>query len=142
MDSVPPHQGVWKQAGVRRPSADKIRTLPRYPAQMDEFLQVTTATPDLESATRLAESAVRARLAAGAQVAGPLTTAFWHLGEFGTGQEWTVTMPTTAAMWEALQAHLTEAHPWDNPQVSAIALVEGSPSYLEWIRTSVGEPAS
>ncbi|ARF55705.1 hypothetical protein B1H19_17345 [Streptomyces gilvosporeus] len=33
----------------------------------------------------MAQSVVTARLAAGAQIIGPVTSVFWHHGEFGTG---------------------------------------------------------
>jgi periplasmic divalent cation tolerance protein len=54
---------------------------------MTEFVQVSTATQTREQAIRLAETAVRGRLAAGAQIVGPVVSVFWHRGEFGTGEE-------------------------------------------------------
>jgi periplasmic divalent cation tolerance protein len=55
---------------------------------MTGVFQVTTATEHREAAVSLAGEAVRQRLAASAQVMGPITSVFWHLGEFGTGEEW------------------------------------------------------
>jgi periplasmic divalent cation tolerance protein len=50
---------------------------------MSGYLQVSTTTATREDATKLARSAVKAGLAASAQVHGPVTSIFWHLGEFG-----------------------------------------------------------
>lgn len=61
---------------------------------MADFVQVSTATETREQAVELAKSLVQERLAAGAQTVGPVTSVFWHLGEFGTGEEWRL-LPTT-----------------------------------------------
>ncbi|MFC4035670.1 divalent-cation tolerance protein CutA [Streptomyces polygonati] len=104
---------------------------------MAEFVQVFTATETQEQAVRLAESVVQARLAAGAQVVGPVTSVFWHLGEFGTGEEWQLLLKTTAERYPALEAHLVEHHPWDKPEVTAVPIAAGSAAYLRWVEQSV-----
>jgi len=100
---------------------------------MSNFVQVSTATETREQAVRLAESAVRARLAAGAQVVGPVTSVFWHLGEFGIGEEWQLLLKTIEERYTALEAHLLEHHPWDKPEVVAVPVVAGSEIYLRWV---------
>lgn len=102
---------------------------------MTDHVQVSTATPTQEDAVALAGSAVRARLAAGAQVIGPVTSVFWHLGEYGTGQEYKVLLTTTRERYPALEAHLLAEHPWDNPEVVAVPITAGAPRALKWIRT-------
>ncbi|RAJ48502.1 CutA1 divalent ion tolerance protein [Streptomyces sp. KhCrAH-43] len=52
-----------------------------------DYVQVSTATGTRDEAVALAGRAVRAPLAAGAQIVGPVTSVFWHLGEYGTGEE-------------------------------------------------------
>jgi periplasmic divalent cation tolerance protein len=99
---------------------------------VSDHVQVPTAAPSREAAVELLNSAVKARLAAGGQVSGPVITAFWHLGELGNGEEWTAVLKTTAARYPELEAHLLEAHPWDNPEVSFTPL-GGSSAYLEWV---------
>lgn len=85
----------------------------------------------------LAGSAVKARLAAGAQVIGPVTSVFWHLGEYDTGEEYKVLLTTTRERYPELEAHLRAEHPWDNPELIAVPIVAGSARALEWIRGSV-----
>jgi periplasmic divalent cation tolerance protein len=103
---------------------------------MSDFVQVSTATETREQAVRLAESAVRARFAAGAQVVGPVVSAFWHRGEFGTGEEWQLLLRTTVERYPALEAHLLEHHPWEKPEVVAVPIVAGSEAYLRWVADS------
>ncbi|MEU7021889.1 divalent-cation tolerance protein CutA [Streptomyces sp. NPDC046203] len=104
---------------------------------MTDHVQVSTATPTKDDAVALAGSAVKARLAAGAQVIGPVTSVFWHLGEYGTGQEYKVLLTTTTERYPELEAHLLAEHPWDNPEVIATPITAGSARALEWIRDSV-----
>ena len=100
---------------------------------MATLLEVSTATPTRESAARLAEAAIKVRLAAGGQISGPVTSLFWHAGEFGTGEEWTVTLKTTADRYQELEELLVQEHDWDNPQVTATVLEHASAGYAEWV---------
>ncbi|MFI7085553.1 divalent-cation tolerance protein CutA [Streptomyces anulatus] len=104
---------------------------------MTECVQVSTATETREQAIALAGGAVQQRLAAGAQIVGPVVSVFWHLGQYGTGEEWQVLLKTTTERYAELEAHLLERHPWDNPELCAVPIVEGADRCLEWIRTSV-----
>ncbi|MFD8806038.1 divalent-cation tolerance protein CutA [Streptomyces sp. NPDC059597] len=103
---------------------------------MADYVQVSTATETRDQAAKLAESAVRSRLAAGAQIVGPVTSAFWHLDEFGTGEEYRLLLTTTATRYPELEAHLLEHHPWQNPELYAVPIVAGAPACLKWIERS------
>lgn len=103
-------------------------------ADMAELIQVSTAAPDRESALALVKSAVEAGLAASGQVVGPVASVFVHLGEFGVGEEWQVTLMTSARRFTDLQEHLIGRHPWDKPQVTAVEIVASSPDYTDWVK--------
>ena len=103
---------------------------------MVDHLLVTTATPDRETAVHLAASAVNAKLAATAQVHGPVASFFWHLGEQGEGEEWIITFKATSARYADLEEHVIAEHPWSNPEVIAIKLDRGAEGYLRWLETS------
>jgi len=108
---------------------------------MVEHLLVTTTTPDRDTAARLAASAVSAKLAATAQVHGPVASFFWHLGEQGEGEEWIATFKTTSGRYSELEAHLITEHPWTSPEVTAIRLDRGAEAYLRWVEVST-DPAA
>lgn len=82
--------------------------------------------------------AVRRRLAASAQISGPVTSVFWHLGEFGTGEEWQAVMLTTHDRYAELEAFLMASHPWQDPQVTAVAVVAASTACVAWANQAVG----
>lgn len=105
-------------------------------ARMTDYLQVCTATETKEQAVELGRTVVRDRLAAGAQVIGPVTSVFWHHGEFGTGEEWQLLMTTTVDRYPELERHLVANHPWDNPQCIATPIVAAAEPCLQWVRAS------
>ncbi|MEV7093753.1 divalent-cation tolerance protein CutA [Amycolatopsis sp. NPDC051045] len=106
---------------------------------MTDVWQVQVAAPSKDAATALARSAVEARLAAGAQVVGPVTSVFWHQGEFGTGDEWQVLLKTTADAYADLEQHLVEHHEWTNPEITALPLAAGLAPYLDWVRRTTSK---
>lgn len=106
---------------------------------MTQVWQVQVAAPSKEVATELARGAVEARLAAGGQVVGPVTSTFWHLGEFGTGEEWQVILKTTADRYAELEKHLVDKHEWTNPEITAIPLAAGLSPYLDWVERTTHE---
>lgn len=103
---------------------------------MVDHYTVTTTTPDRETAARLAASAVREKLAATAQVDGPVASYFWHLGEAGEGQEWIASFKTTSTRYADLEAHVIANHAWNKPEVTAVKLETGSADYLRWVEDS------
>ena len=104
------------------------------------YVQVTTATETREEAVRLARSAVAARLAAGAQIVGPVGSVFIHLGEPGEGEEWQLILKTTLDRFPELEAHLVAAHSWQKPEVVAVPFAAVSKPYGEWISATVAGP--
>jgi periplasmic divalent cation tolerance protein len=107
---------------------------------MTRCLQVSTTTAERDDAVRIARSAVEARRAASAQVIGPVTSVFWHLGQVGEGEEWQIYFKTTTGRYPDLEAQLRREHPWDNPEITATELVLAAPAYLEWLANVVEPP--
>ncbi|WP_327420621.1 divalent-cation tolerance protein CutA [Streptomyces sp. NBC_01527] len=104
---------------------------------MTEYVQVSTATETKQQAIDLAGPAVQKRLAAGAQIIGPVTSVFWHLGEYGTGEEWQLLLKTTMDRYPELEAHLLEHHPWDNPELCAVPITLRAEGGKKWIAGDV-----
>lgn len=95
-------------------------------------LQVTTSTPDRDSAAKIAAAAVGSKLAATAKVHGPVTSFWWHLGEQGDGEEWQAVFQTTEARYAELESLIIAEHPWKKPEVSTV-LLGGNSDYLAWV---------
>ncbi|MFJ8930570.1 divalent-cation tolerance protein CutA [Streptomyces sp. NPDC102364] len=104
---------------------------------MTEYLEVATATATKEEAVALVEAVVSNRLAAGAQVIGPVVSAFWHNGEFGTGEEFRLLLKTRKDRYAELEAFIIEHHPWERPELNAKTLVETSADYRDWVNKNL-----
>jgi periplasmic divalent cation tolerance protein len=81
----------------------------------------------------LARTAVEARLAACAQVAGPIASTYWWEDGVERAEEWLLLLKLPAAGYQALADFLAEQHSYDEPEIVATPIVAGSDSYLSWI---------
>ncbi|MFD3942514.1 divalent-cation tolerance protein CutA [Streptomyces sp. NPDC058579] len=96
-------------------------------------LTVLTTTDSPAKAQELARGAVEARLAACAQISGPVTSVYHWRNAIETEEEWQVLFKTTEARYEALEAHLLAAHDYETPEVLATPVVRASAAYLAWL---------
>jgi periplasmic divalent cation tolerance protein len=99
-----------------------------------EYLQVQTTTDSRTEAMELARAAVESRLAACAQVAGPVTSTYWWDEGVERAEEWLIMLKLPADTYEELVALLTERHSYDEPEIIATPIIAGSETYLTWIR--------
>jgi periplasmic divalent cation tolerance protein len=104
------------------------------------YCQVVTTTDAREAADQLARGAVEARLAACAQVLGPITSSYWWEGAVASDQEWQVVFKTTAAAYPALERHLRQVHSYDVPEILCLPVTAGHRPYLDWLDTEVTLP--
>lgn len=105
------------------------------------YVQVTTTTDSRSEAAELAKSAVRERLAACAQLVGPIASTYWWEGEIESAEEWMVLFKTSADRFDELASLITEVHSYDSPEIIATPVVAGSMDYLAWVaeQTEPGE---
>ena len=97
------------------------------------FWHVQTSTDSRAEAVELAHDAVQARLAACAQVSGPVASTFWWEDGIERAEEWIVMLKLPASRYAELADFLLERHSYDEPEIIATPIVAGSPSYLDWI---------
>jgi len=100
---------------------------------MDEFCQVITTVGERPAADALARGAVDRRLAACAQVSGPIESTYWWQGAIETAEEWQVVFKTTTSHYPALADHIRSNHSYDVPEVLCLPVVDGNPAYLRWV---------
>jgi periplasmic divalent cation tolerance protein len=98
-----------------------------------QFLQVQTTIDSRAEAVELAHDAVEARLAACAQVAGPIVSAYWWEEGIERAEEWLIMLKLPADRFDALAEFLAERHSYDEPEIIATPIVAGTPGYLDWL---------
>lgn len=105
---------------------------------MPACCQVVTTTATREEAAALADAVVARRLAACAQVAGPVESRYWWHDRVETATEWVCLAKTTTDRADALVAAIAEAHSYDEPEILVTRVDGGSAGYLRWIAAVVG----
>jgi periplasmic divalent cation tolerance protein len=104
------------------------------------LVQVTSMFDDEAAALELAEGAVRARLAASAQVEGPITSVHRWEGEIHREREWRLVLKTRPALADHLMLHVRALHTCDVPEIIATPITGASPEYLAWATGGYDEP--
>jgi periplasmic divalent cation tolerance protein len=99
--------------------------------------QVTTTLPDQAAADRLATALVEERLAACAQVIGPVSSTYRWQGTIEHAVEWYCHLKTAVSRLPTLQKRIRELHPYEVPEIIALPIVDGDATYLRWIEETV-----
>jgi periplasmic divalent cation tolerance protein len=104
---------------------------------METHLQVVTTTEHKEDAEKIGKMVVEKRLAACAQLVGPIVSTFWWKGVIETAEEWLCYMKTRHTLYDQLEEAIIAVHPYETPEIVAMPIVRGSSDYLKWIETEV-----
>jgi periplasmic divalent cation tolerance protein len=109
---------------------------------MSDVRVVLMTAPDRPVAEKLAQSLVRERLAACANVVPGLTSFFWWDDDVQRADETLVIMKTPADRVDALMTRAAELHPYDVPELISLPVEAGLEAYVAWVgrETRVGEP--
>lgn len=107
----------------------------------DTTALVYVTAPDGETAAALAKSMVEQRLAACANILGPITSVYWWDGKVNTEGEVGLMLKTRQSLVPELTAALRQAHPYECPCVVALPVTGGNPDFLAWIAAET-KPAS
>lgn len=107
-----------------------------------DIVQVTTTVESPEAAGRIARALVDERLAACAQVQGPITSTYRWQGAVEQATEWYCHAKTTRAMLDQVVARIRSLHSYVTPEIIAVPLAGGLPDYLAWVAASTGDDGS
>lgn len=107
---------------------------------MSEIIQVVTTTASAEDARRIAAAVVERKVAACAQVSGPIESCYRWQGKLERLSEWQCTIKTRADTWIVLLEVIQQLHPYDEPEILALPVLDGSRGYLDWVKQEVDLP--
>ncbi len=106
-------------------------------SETPQFVQVTTSTGGLDEAQHIARLLVEEKLAACAQVVGPIRSTYWWRGAIETAEEYLLFLKTTHAACEHVVKSIRRNHSFDTPEIICTPIVAGDESYLVWLRETV-----
>jgi periplasmic divalent cation tolerance protein len=103
---------------------------------------VTTTVDDEERAVDMARGSIELRVAACAQVGGPIQSIYRWRGNIEDTREWTVTFKTTTTRYPALERYLRQAHPYEVPEIVGSIAATVTPEYASWVQAEVSVPVN
>lgn len=95
---------------------------------------VLTTVPNAEAGAAIATALVEERLAACVNLLPPMTSTYRWQGAVTRDVEQQVVIKTTTDRLSALRERLLALHPYDLPECLVVAVSDGSPAYLDWVR--------
>lgn len=99
----------------------------------DAIILVLTNMPDQASAGLLAESLVTQKLAACVNILAPCQSIYTWQGKLEHATEVPVLIKTSPTLYNALEAAIIKAHPYELPEIITINVDGGLPQYLQWV---------
>lgn len=109
---------------------------------MDTIIQVVTTGDSRDVMEQIGKRLVEQRLAACAQISGPITSTYWWKGKVEVAEEWVCTVKSTSDLYAGVEAAIKELHPYETPEIIAINVEKALPAYADWVRKETGTQTS
>ncbi|WP_131741247.1 divalent-cation tolerance protein CutA [Actinomadura roseirufa] len=109
---------------------------------MGDYVQVQTAIPSRQKGLEIARSVIDARLAACAQVIGPIVSTYRWKGEVRVDEEYLLLMKAPADRYADLEAHVHRLHSYSVAEIISTPINSGLASYLTWMDEETRAPGA
>jgi periplasmic divalent cation tolerance protein len=104
---------------------------------MTDHIVVLSTCPDEPAAARLARLLVEQKLAACVSVVPAVRSFYRWKDAVESAGECLLVIKSSRALFGALREALEKAHSYEVPEVLALAVVDGSPNYLNWLQSNL-----
>lgn len=98
---------------------------------------VLSTTGSREEAEKIAHALLERRLAACANIVGPIHSIYRWQGKVESAAEHLLIIKTTANLFDAVAKAIHELHSYELPECIQLPIEGGSKEYLQWIEDSV-----
>ncbi|MEF8873831.1 MAG: divalent-cation tolerance protein CutA [Candidatus Thermoplasmatota archaeon] len=102
------------------------------------YIQVITTIDEKRKADEIAEEMVKKGLAACVQISGPIESTYEWKDQIEKSEEWVCLLKSKKGRYDELEEAIKEIHTYENPEIIAQAVTDGSREYLDWIDGKVG----
>ncbi len=100
---------------------------------MSSPILVLTTFPDIDTAQRLSEQMVQAKLAACVNIVPAGHSIYIWKGEICKETEHIALIKTTDNCYSELELYIQEQHPYELPEIITTPITGGSKNYLDWL---------
>jgi len=105
------------------------------------YIVVIITTSNKEEAVKIVRNLLKERLIACANIVGPVSSLFWWQEKIEEANEFLVFMKSHKNLFKRLSERVMEIHSYEVPEIIALPIIESSPPYLDWLKTSL-QPVS
>lgn len=98
------------------------------------YIIVLMTASTKEETVRIVCTLLEERLIACANIMDPVSSFFWWQGKIEEEKEVLVIMKSHETLFKKLSKRVMELHSYDTPEILALPIVNGSPSYLDWMK--------
>jgi periplasmic divalent cation tolerance protein len=98
------------------------------------YLIVLMTASSREEAVKIVRVLLEERLIACGNIVDSVSSLFWWRGKIEEEKEVLVIMKSDEKLFKKLSKRVMELHSYDVPEILALPIVDGSSSYLEWLK--------
>jgi len=103
---------------------------------MSNYLIIMTTSTN-EEATKIVRCLLEERLIACANIIGPISSLFWWNDKIEEATEFLVFMKSNTKLFDKLSERVKAIHSYEVPEIIALPILKGSPSYLSWLEANL-----
>ncbi len=100
---------------------------------MSSYIIVFVTTADKMEAEKIAQSLLKEKLIACANIINPVTSFFHWSSKIDKAEESLVIMKSRIDLFAELSERVKALHSYEVPEILALPIVEGSKAYLDWM---------
>jgi periplasmic divalent cation tolerance protein len=98
-----------------------------------EIIQIITTMGDKEQAERMGRCLVEERLAACAQIAGPIKSIYRWKGKVEEAEEWQCIIKSRKSNYGRIEEVIKRLHSYELPEIIALDLDHAPADYRDWV---------
>ncbi len=98
-----------------------------------KYIIVLVTTANKAEAEKIAQTLLKEKLIACANIISPVTSFFRWKGTIDKAEECLVVMKSRMDLFAELVEHMKGLHSYEVPEILALPIVEGSEGYLAWM---------
>ena len=104
---------------------------------MTDKVVILTTTASRDEGKRIARHLVDTRLAACVNISQPLESVYRWQGQIAEEGEFLLIIKSTWELFAEIKAEISKIHSYQTPEIICLPIIDGSPTYLQWISDSV-----
>ena len=98
------------------------------------YIIVIMTVSNREEAVKIVRALLEERLIACANIMDPVSSFFWWKGKIEEEKEVLAIMKSHETFFKKLSKRVMELHSYDIPEILVLPIVDGSASYLDWMK--------